>query len=763
MKKGLLLLIMVAGLLSCKKEKTIYDAIIPKPLHIKEFRGNFVLDDQIVICKNASMDSAGTIAAYLSAEMKSLLNWNVQVAASAEGKKYIGFGKLHTINELGKEGYALTVNSDSIMIYANEPNGLFYGVQTLLQSIMPYTKQLVETKLLEMPCVEITDHPRFAWREMHLDVSRHFFDKEFVKKYIDVLAFHKLNVFHWHLCDNQGWRIEIKKYPQLTDVAAWRKDSTLDMEACKDPKDKCYGGYYTQDDIREVVKYAQDRFITVLPEIEMPGHSWFALYAFQELNCDGKPWRMPDSVSFQQTGPYCVGNEKTFEVLENIISEVIDLFPSPYIHIGGDECNKEPWKKCPKCQKRMKDEGFTHVDQLQSYLITRMEKFINSKGRQIFGWDEILEGGLAPDAAVMSWRGEKGGIEAAKQKHQVVMTPGEFLYFGEEQPRLSSDTRIKRGFLTLETTYGYNPVPQELSAEEKKFVIGTGGCIWTEGTFNNTEAMQTLLPQISALSEMAWIPEENKNYNDYISRLLLQYGRYDQKNWEYNIHFPVGYTNEIFCGDSTSIAITSEMPWLDIRYTTDGSEPTISSTLYTGPVVIKENCTLKSKCFLPGGKSSITRSGEIRKVSLMKAAEAADVKPGLALKIYSGKIDSLSQFASLKQINEGVANVIAIPDSMKGDFFALEFSGYIKIEKDGVYTLSTISDDGSCLFIDDEVTVDQDGVHGSIEKYRHLALAAGLHKIRVQYFEARFGQDLKVLIESKEMKQQEIPAALLYH
>jgi len=386
-----------------------------------------------------------------------------------------------------------------------------------------------------VPFVDIEDVPRFAWRGMHLDVGRHMFPIDFIKKYIDYLAFHKLNVFHWHLTEDQGWRIEIKKYPKLTEISAFRNETIVGHHSTNPQKfdGQKYGGFYTQEEIKEVVKYANERFITVVPEIEMPGHAIAALAAYPELSCTGGPfdvrtsWGISDDI-------FCAGNENTFEFLKIVLSEVVELFPSKFIHIGGDEAPKARWHECLKCKKRIADENLADEHELQSYFIQRIEKYLNSKGKEIIGWDEILEGGLAPNAAVMSWRGNSGGIEAAKQKHNVVMAPTTRCYFDYYQTEYKDNEPLSiGGFLPLEKVYSFNPIPSELTKEEAKFIIGAQANVWTEYMPNPKQVEYMAFPRMSALAEVVWTNNENKNFNDFLSRMGFQYKRFDAMKINY--------------------------------------------------------------------------------------------------------------------------------------------------------------------------------------------------------------------------------------
>ena len=420
--------------------------------------------------------------------------------------------------EMPAEGYSLHIAPERIDLLASDRAGVFHGIQTLIQLLPPKGSETA------IPCLTITDHPRFAWRGMHLDVCRHFFGVEFVKKYIDLLARYKMNRFHWHLTDDQGWRIEIKKYPKLTEVGAWRSGSQIGPYGRGEYDSIPYGSFYTQDQIREVVAYAAARHITVVPEIEMPGHAMAALAAYPEYSCTGGPFEVQKGWGvFEDV--FCAGNDSTFTFLQDVLTEVMDLFPSDYIHIGGDECPKERWKTCAKCQARMKSGGLKDEHELQSYFIQRIEKFVNSKGRKIIGWDEILEGGLAPNAAVMSWRGTEGGVAAAKSGHYAVMSPGSHCYFDHYQGDPANEPLAIGGYTTVQKVYSYEPIPAELKADQAKYILGAQGNVWTEYILTPEHVEYMAVPRMLALAEVLWTPKEKRDEADFIKRLELEFAR----------------------------------------------------------------------------------------------------------------------------------------------------------------------------------------------------------------------------------------------
>ena len=438
-----------------------------------------------------------------------------------EGAKIISITTRRFIKTPDNDQYTLTVTPESIRVEGDTYNGTFYGIQSLIQ-LLP----LKVASSLSIPAVTILDSPRFSYRGMHLDVGRHFFPVSFIKKYIDYIALHKMNYFHWHLTDDQGWRIEIKKYPELTEIGSCRNGTIIGHSPGVGSDHIRYCGFYTQDEIKEVVKYAAARYITVVPEIEMPGHSEAALTAYPFLGCSGTgSYKVQESWGIFKN-VYCAGKDSTFNFIQDVLNEVIALFPSNLIHIGGDECPKTNWKSCVDCQGRIKAEGLKDEYELQSYFIRRIEKYLNSKGRNIIGWDEILEGGLAPNATVMSWRGEEGGIAAAKQLHHVIMTPASHVYFDHSQVRKDDYLNIG-GYLPLEKVYSYEPVPKELNQEQGKRVLGAQANVWTEYMKYPWKVEYMIFPRMSALSEVLWSAKENRNWPSFKKRLQDQFKRYD--------------------------------------------------------------------------------------------------------------------------------------------------------------------------------------------------------------------------------------------
>ena len=580
-------------------------SIIPQPVSVKETTGNFIIGKKTKIYIDSSNNSLKKIGEMLSAQLKLETGFDISVNEKFGNsmKDAIILTQNDAADTLGSEGYNLSVSPEQIVIKSLQPAGVFYGMQTLFQ-LLPVKSEALNKERYIIPGVAIIDKPRFGWRGMMLDVGRYFYSVDFIKKYIDYLAMHKMNTFHWHLTDDQGWRIEIKKYPKLTQIGAWREATQYDRATSQIDQNP-HGGYYTQDQIREVVAYANDRFVNIVPEIEMPGHSLAALVAYPELSCTGGPFKIPLYWNIQKD-VYCAGNEQTFEFLKNVLTEVADLFPSPVIHIGGDECPKDRWKLCHKCQARMKAEGLKDEHELQSYFIRRIENFLLSKNKRIIGWDEILEGGLAPNATVMSWRGIKGGIEAARQHHDVVMSPTDYAYFDYYQGEPYLEPVAFGGLLTLEKVYSYEPVPAELNAKEALFIKGVQANVWSEFIHSPEKIEYMSFPRAAALAEVGWTDPKLKNWDDFKRRMVMQYKRYESAGINYSKSaMNVSYTAVKDNTNGTAIITLKTNSYQpEIHYTTDSTEPTESSPIYYIPFNIKLPGTIKAAVFENGVKLS---------------------------------------------------------------------------------------------------------------------------------------------------------------
>ncbi len=582
MKHSNFLLYLIISLFFSCSQDTIQQkeiGIIPKPLFQELDKGVFIMDEKVLLVSDPKLSE-------VSDYFKIYLEENYQIEFNAQkGIKKIIF----TINDTipNEEEYELKIEEENIFIESKNARGAFYAVQSLIQ-LLPLPSDLNSFKI---PCLRIKDQPQFTYRGMHLDVGRHFFSVDFIKKYIDLMAKLKMNTFHWHLTEDQGWRIEIKKYPKLQEIAAYRKETLIghynDQPHQFDGKP--YGGFYTQEQIKEVVAYAKTRQVTIIPEIEMPGHSQAAIAAYPELGCTGEQvevatkWGVFDEV-------YCP-KESTFKFLEDVIDEVVSLFPGKYIHIGGDEAPKTNWKNCEYCQKLIRKEGLEDEHGLQSYFITRMEKYINSKGKQIIGWDEILEGGLAPNATVMSWRGTKGAVQAAKEGHDVILTPGSHCYFDHYQSENENEPLAIGGFLPLEKVYHFNPIPEGLTDKEAKHVLGAQGNVWTEYMQTEKQVEYMAFPRAIALSEVLWSSPKHKNYSDFIHRLEQYQKRLDQLEVNYANHIYSVKGELINSKGNLAYQLSTTSSSYPIYYSTDKSFP---SKLYSTPITVDTSMHIKA-------------------------------------------------------------------------------------------------------------------------------------------------------------------------
>jgi len=581
--------------------------LVPLPLNVKAYEGKFTLPNKVIISAKTKdeLNVAGFLKAYLNEIGKAAtITSDAKLAAI---KLEIGTTKAPK----NPEGYQLTVNKTGATITASAGAGLFYGSQTLMQ-LLPTKSQ----PTVMLPYVSINDEPTFKWRGNMLDVARHFFSVAFVKKYIDNLAAYKINTFHWHLTDDQGWRIEIKKYPKLTQISAFRNESLIGaQQLLKKPEDfkydaTPYGGFYTQDQIKEVIAYAQKRYITIVPEIEMPGHSVSVLAAYPELACKPGPYQTRTQWGISED--IVCPSEQTFQFFEDVLTEVVQLFPGKYVHIGGDEAPKDRWRESDLVKDIMKRENIDDVEKVQGWFNSRIEKFLMSKGKKLVGWDEILEGGITPSSTIMSWRGEKGGIEAARHGNEVVMSPSTHLYFDHGQnpvPHSPEEPLMIGGYHSLEKVYSYNPLSSELTPEQHKLILGPQANLWTEYITTPEKAEYMLFPRLLALSEVAWTPYAKKDYNNFQQRLGKHFPRLDAKKIMYRVPEPLGLNKDkvVNQGAKAIITLTTLVPGSQIRYTLDGHIPDETTELYTKPIAVPTNQNLKVRAvtITPNGRHSV--------------------------------------------------------------------------------------------------------------------------------------------------------------
>lgn len=721
--------------------------ITPMPVEMQQNEGTFNLNKGTVfVTDNTDIEK---VASYFSAKIKNSTGFDLNIQEQKPEANYISL-TLANDTGLNDEGYLLNATPDNINIQAATPQGLFYGMQTVMQLLPAEIESPTVVKGIDwkIPAVTIKDEPRFKYRGMHLDVCRHFVDVDFIKKQLDVLAMFKINKFHWHLTEDQGWRIEIKKYPKLTEIGAKRVEG----------EGNTYGPYfYTQDQVKEVVAYAKERFIEVIPEIELPGHAVAVLAGYPELSCTGGPFEVRNIWGIAND-VFCAGNDETFAFLEDVIAEVIPLFESEYFHIGGDECPKIRWEKCPKCQARIKELGIkadkdhSAEEKLQSYFVQRIEKFLLKHNKKMIGWDEILEGGLAPSATVMSWRGEQGGIAAANMGHDVIMTPGGWMYLDKYQGDSKLLPVTIGGYLPLKKVYGYDPIPERIADDKKHHILGAQSNIWNEYKYNGNDMEHDIYPRVIALAELNWTPKEKKDYKDFERRIDNQRVRLDMHNINYYIPMPE-QTNAPSCNfvaftDNATLAFKTTEP-VTMIYTTDGSDPESGSTVYTDSLTFTENTTLKIRSVLKSGKMGPVRTITMEKQTYRPATQVNDAElKGLKADYYKGLCRTV---AELEGKNPTETEYITMPQKaahrIRGyvevypeDFWSTVLTGYIDIPEDGVYYFST---DGEFWINNEYLISNEKDNNGTARRFsrsdKSIALAKGLHPFKLIRLGAIFG------------------------
>ncbi len=739
--------------------------LIPRPLKVQPAKGRFLLGPGVCLLYQPDFGEAARTARYFSRFLSRSTRLELPLRPWSKEKARPGAILLTSLGarrDLGPEGYILEVKPSSVTIRSTGGAGIFHGIQTLRQLLPPRVEadHPIGKGPLLVPCLKIEDKPRFRWRGLHLDVSRHFFPPGQIKEYIDYLAMLRMNVFHWHLVDDGGWRIEIEKYPKLTSIGAWRlgdgrgwnyRNLTFPL---KKTGRRVYGGYYTKKEIRDIVEYAKERYVTIVPEIEMPGHSLPALVAYPELGIDLPPAEKKKVLARfgGRENVYNAGLERTYTFLQDVLTEVMELFPSKYIHIGGDEVGKGYWAASPAVRKLMKREGLKNLDQVQSYFIHRMDRFLTGRGRRLVGWDEILQGGLSPNATVMSWRGITGGIRAARMDHDVVMTPTGPCYF-DYSYKANSVSRV----------YQYDPVPAELTSAQAKHVLGVQANIWTEWMNDFRRVQYMIFPRVLALAETAWLPQEEKNLRDFQERLHYFIARLDAMVVNYCLPAPEPLFGAVFL-EKKPVTVEFRLPpgggGLPIRYTLDGKTPTSDSPLYKGPIRLTRPCTVKAAYFRPDGSP-----GETAVVRCIRASRVSPrgMEPGLTVSYAEGSWGNCPDFRKVRILTRKIADKIDISPRRRDSDYALQFDGFLKIPRDGIYTFGLGSDDGSLLYLGGAVILDNDGLHGYGVKKTSVRLRAGVYPFRVKFFQAGGAQRLAVTLQGPGLEEGPIPKDLLLH
>jgi hexosaminidase len=729
--------------------------IVPTPASVRIAAGHFTLAPNTAV--RAGSGDAAT-AEFLRSHLRDAWGPRPSSREAASGAIVLTAAGSET---LPPEGYRLVITPTEVTI-SGRGAGLFYGVQSLLQLVPAQPRTTVE-----LPAATIEDAPRFPYRGMHLDVSRHFFSVEEVKRYIDVMAAYKLNNFHWHLTDDNGWRVEIRRYPRLTQVGGFRAQTTIGHYFDRNPQwydATRHGGFYTQAEIRDVVRYAAARHVNIVPEIEMPGHATAAIAAYPELGCEpDKPPRVAETFGVW-TSVFCP-TEATFTFLENVLTEVVELFPSKYIHVGGDETPKDAWKRSGFAQQLVREKQLKDEHGLQSYFVRRIESFLNSKGRRIIGWDEILEGGLAPNATVMSWRGEEGGIAAARDKHDVIMASSRNHLYFNDRPTARTDVEELRAAESLRELYAYDPVPSVLTADEAKHVKGVTGAIWTEYVRTPARLEYTLLPRMLALSEIAWTPPARKDFSRFIARQLpRQLARLETAGYDFRVPPAIGLVDTLMQGAHFTIALQSPVEGARIHWTIDGYPASETDELYTVPfafeIPVGQQRELQTVVVTPGNrKSRVTRTVMYNRPQ--PENNPFGVVRALEYRLYKGPISDLATMDRAAPLASDTASTFDLGRLQRqGGSFGVVYSGQVALDLDGTYTFELASTGPSRLFIDDRLIVENPGGATATARSGQITTLRGLRRIRVLYAEDRPGS-LSVMVTAPDRPKVALEGAML--
>ena len=739
-------------------------AILPTPVSLTEQSGSFVLKDGMKI--GVSDQSLFPAVGYLQEILRNVISSSVEV--TTDKNQVDMYFQLKDTG--GKSGsYKLQSTPEYIRVEANDYSGIISAITTIRQLLPAAIEVQGEKQTYSIPVVQIEDVPRFEWRGFMLDASRHFWSKDEVKHVLDLMSLYKLNKFHWHLSDDQGWRIEIEKYPLLTEKGAWRKFNEQDricMARAKEedntdfliPEDKIrivegdtlYGGYYTHDDIKEIVAYATQRGIDVIPEIDMPGHFLAAISQYPELACDGL---IGSGETF--SSPVCPGKDATLEFCQNVFKEVFELFPYEYVHMGGDEVEKANWKKCPLCQKRIRTEKLGSVEELQAWFVRDMEKFFLANGKKLIGWDEVVADGLSSDAAITWWRSwAKDALPTATaQKQKVIACPNEYFYFDYAQDQNS-----------VKKILAYDPCADErLSPEQKKYIWGVQANLWAEWIPTMKRIEYLIVPRMIALSEIAWVePAAKPSLEEFYRQLVPQFKRMDVMRINYRVPDLQGFYKVNAFIDETTVDLTCPLPGTEIRYTTDGSMPTKESALYDGALDVEETTEFAFRTFRPDGSpSDVVRTKYVKAPYAEAVTAPAALQPGLKAVWHDFRGNLCADIDAAPVKGEYVVESVSIPEEVKGNI-GLVMTGYLEVPADGIYTFALLSDDVSTLTLDGELLGDNDGAHSSVEIIVQKALKAGLHPIEVRYFDCNGGVLQMELVNEKGEKEV-LPGAWLKH
>jgi hexosaminidase len=655
------------------------------------------------------------------------------------------------------ESYRLDVTPNGAAIVAGDSAGLFYAMQTLEQ---------LRNAGGPIRSIHIEDAPRFRYRGMHLDVSRHFMPVEFVKRHIDLMSRFKFNTFHWHLTDDQGWRIPIDKYPRLTEVGGCRKETVFDRSArTGDGTPHC--GFYTKDEIRDVIAYARQRFVTIIPEIEMPGHAKAALAAYPEFACTPGPFEVRTTWGVDED-VFCP-KEETFRFIEDVLTEVAALFPGPYIHIGGDEVPKTRWRASPIAQEVMRRENLADPAALQSWFIRRVERIVVARGKRMIGWDEILEGGLAPEATVMSWRGTAGGIAAARENHDVIMSPGSHLYFDALQGDAKTEPLAFGGPLPIERVYEFDPVPDSLTPDQAKHILGAQANLWTEYMKTPSHVEYMAWPRALALAEVVWSPKASRSWTSFNARLPWALRNLDRLKVNYRLPDVAGLEGDrLTLGESVNVTLSTSVPGGAIRYTTNGSDPLETSPAYSGSMKLVLGDTgvrITARAFHPDGRKTAPRSASFKRTTLTAPAsvDPATLQPGVKYEYSELQARTVATLDTARVVRSGIVTKLERRGDERPERYGIRFIGFLRVPADAVYEFSLVSDDGSTLTVGGKLVVDNDGFHGAEEKTGMIALSRGLHPFILRFAQATGGVALSLRVRREGEAWQPVPPDWLLH
>jgi hexosaminidase len=745
--------------LSAEAQTSAHYPLIPYPASLTAGQGTFIITPATGVLADAGFEQA---VMELQRLAKQALGKPLKTTTS-KGDKQIVLQKDAAITS--PEGYRIAITEKQVLLSAGTPAGMFRAVETIGQLLpLAAEKKSAGLQSMRLPVLSITDEPAFAWRGIHLDVSRHFFSISYLQKLIDGMALYKLNKLHLHLTDDQGWRIEIKKYPALTEQGAWRTFDKNDSSCMRQQKDNpdmaiepkhivqrngktLYGGFYTQQQMKDLVRYAAARYIDIIPEVDMPGHMMAAIHAFPDLSCEGgSHWGELFST------PVCPCKESTFEFAQNVFTEIMDIFPSEYIHLGADEVDRKSWAQSPLCKALMEKEGLKNTAELQSYFVKRMEHFFQSKGRKLIGWDEILEGGIPSTANVMYWRSWVPGapISAARNGNKVIMSPGNPLYF-DNLPDAHS----------LSNIYQFKVVPEKLTADEAKYIIGAQANLWTEHVPSENRADYLYFPRMLALAERVWSAQ--LDLTSFQQRLPAHYNRLEALHVHYRLPDLDGFAEHNVFTDSAILDIKKPLPNLMLRYTVDGRIPTPTSPVLSKPLAIKQPVTIKLAAFTSSGLRGEIYTLNYKKEALLEPVTPSSTEAGLQCKYYKKYFLNTGGMKTVSPDSQFIAPNIVVPPAVSAPSFGLQYSGYIDIPETGIYSFYLLCDDGGALTIGDKVVVDNDGQHAPLEKSGQIALKKGLHPFALNFIEGGGGFTLQLKYSKGSGAAMTIPDSFFKH